>query len=244
MPDAAPSADPPRNVRDPALRSAWPGTCAVCRSWCRGRLCGDCDTRFARPRTRCGSCALPVGAGAVRCGACLREPPPFDAAIAAVDYDYPWDTLLARLKFDAALDLAPMVARRLQRAVAAAPEPPPDLVLPVPLSTARLRERGFNQAWEIARRLPWRARADVLLRVKDTPHQLALPRAQRAGNVRDAFMVEPRRAALLRDADVALVDDVLTTGATAAELARTLRRAGARRVRAWVVARTPSPDGA
>jgi len=241
MPDAAPSPDA---RRDGVSRPAWPGTCAVCRSWCRGRLCAPCASRFAQPRSRCAGCALPVTAGALRCGACLREPPPFDAAVAAVDYDYPWDGLLARLKFDAALDLAPAIASRLRDAVEAAGEAPPDLVLPVPLSSPRLRERGFNQAWEIARRLPWRARADVLLRVKDTPHQIALPRAQRVANVRDAFLVEPRRAALLRDADVALVDDVLTTGATAAELARTVRRAGARRVRVWVVARTPAPDGA
>ena len=119
---------------------------------------------------------------------------------------------------------------------------PPDLVVPVPLAAARSRERGFNQAWEIARRLRAPARADVLLRVKDTPHQLTLPRERREANMRDAFAVEPRQARRLRDADVAVVDDVMTSGATAAEVARTLLRAGARRVRIWVVARTPAPQ--
>ena len=78
--------------------------------------------------------------------------------------------------------------------------------------------------------------------MKDTPHQLTLPRERREANVRDAFAVEPRQARRLRDADVAVVDDVMTTGATAAEIARTLLRAGARRVDVWVVARTPAPQ--
>jgi len=113
-----------------------------------------------------------------------------------------------------------------------------------PLSAARIRERGFNQAWELARRAHRSARADVLLRVRDTPHQTALPREQRAVNVRNAFAVEPRHAARVRSADVAVVDDILTSGATAAEVARVLKAAGAARVRLWVVARTPAPDGA
>jgi ComF family protein len=117
-------------------------------------------------------------------------------------------------------------------------------VLPVPLSAERLRERGYNQAWELARRvarsLACEADATLLLRVRDTPHQLALPRERRAANVRGAFLVEPRRVRDLRGCDVAVVDDVMTTGATGAEIARTLKQAGAHSVRLWVVARTPA----
>lgn len=219
-----------------------PGRCAVCQGWDRGRVCRACIERFAAPVVRCTQCALPLPATAApRCGACIASPPPFDAAVAAVDYGYPWDALLGRLKFQAGLDLAPLLAALLRRAIDAAGQPPPDLVLAMPLAEARAAERGFNQAWELARRVDRAAVAGVLLRAKDSPHQSSLPRAERAANVRDAFAVEPREARRLREADVAVVDDVLTTGATAAEAARTLKRAGARAVRVWTVARTPPP---
>jgi len=117
--------------------------------------------------------------------------------------------------------------------------------VPVPLADPRLRERGFNQAWELARRvasrLGGRADAGLLVRVRDTPHQLALPPDERAGNVRGAFAVEPRRRGEIRGRTVAVVDDVMTTGSTAAEIARVLRHAGAARIEIWVVARTPRP---
>jgi len=167
-----------------------------------------------------------------------------DQTLAVGDYEYPWDGLVSRFKFNDALDLAGALAQRLAAVVDVAGGARPHCVVPVPLSAQRLRERGYNQAWELARRvarlLACRADATLLLRVKDTPHQVALPRDQRASNVRDAFLVEPRRVHVLRGKDVAVVDDVMTTGATAAEIARTLKQAGARSVRLWIVARTPA----
>jgi ComF family protein len=217
--------------------------CAVCRSWDGSRLCRDCVARFAAPLPRCERCAIEVPAGIALCGACLRDPPSYDRTIAAVDYDHPWDALISAFKFHGALDLAAALAQRLVAAVEAAGGPRPDLLLPVPLGPVRLGERGYNQAWELARRaaraLDCRGDARLLLRIKDTAQQLALPRARRAANVRGAFLVEPRRAGELRGRDVALVDDVLTTGATAAEIAGVLKQAGAARVQVWVVARTP-----
>ena len=188
-------------------------------------------------------CALRVPAGVVTCGACLTEPPPFERTIAAVEYGYPWDALITRFKFHAALDMAPALAQLVTEAARASAAPPPSLMLPVPLSTERLRERGFNQAWELVKHLarPFGCRADarLLLRVRDTPHQLARPLDERAANVRSAFAVEPRRTAELRGQTVTLVDDVMTTSATAAEIARALLQAGAAQVHVWVVARTP-----
>ena len=181
---------------------------------------------------------------------------PFERSVAAVDYAYPWDSLITRFKFHGALDLAPALAQCLADAVqrgsvmapSLPPSLPPSLLLPVPLSGARLRERGYNQAWELARRLAplLRCPADarLLLRMRDTPHQLAFPPAQRAGNVRAAFAIEPRRSAELRGRSVAIVDDVMTTGATAAEVARVLLQAGAAQVQVWAVARTPRPGDA
>ncbi|HMN75917.1 MAG TPA: ComF family protein [Burkholderiaceae bacterium] len=225
-----------------------PTQCALCRNWSRARLCEACIARFAQPRPRCGRCAIALPPGAAVCGACAREPPPFAHAVAAVDYAPPWDDLVRRFKFDAALDLADALASRILDAVGRSGPQPPHWLLPVPLADARLRERGYNQAWELARRV---ARAlqcasdpHLLLRTRHTPHQLSLPPAQRAANVRGAFAVEPRRRQALRDRDVALLDDVMTTGATLSEAARSVLQAGAASVQVWVLARTPRPDGA
>lgn len=218
-----------------------PSLCAVCHGWGTQRVCGDCVQRFAVAVPRCRRCALQVPAGTTTCGTCLTDPPPFARTFAAVDYGYPWDGLITHFKFHAALDLAPALVERMR--AARDDIPTPALLMPIPLSAARLRERGYNQAWELTRRLGAATHcptdATLLLRVKDTPHQLAFPPAQRAGNVRAAFAVEPRRRSELQGRSVTLVDDVMTTGATAAEAARTLLQAGAGEVLVWVVARTP-----
>jgi ComF family protein len=184
--------------------------------------------------------------GIAMCGACLRTAPPFAHALAAVDYAFPWSELVAAFKFRAALDLAPALAALLVDAVYATERPRPSLLLPIPLSAERLAERGMNQAWELARRmarpLGIEARADVLCRLIDTAHLAAMPREQRAARIRGAFGVAPGRGSCLRGNGVALVDDVMTSGATAAEAARVLLAAGAREVQVWVVARTPAPD--
>jgi predicted amidophosphoribosyltransferase len=122
------------------------------------------------------------------------------AALTAIDYDHPWDGLITHFKFHAALDLAPALAERMLHALHASGWDAPTLLLPIPLSIARLRERGYNQAWELAKRLGAAlpgatVDATLLLRVKDTPHQLAFPPEQRAGNVRAAFAIEPKRRA-------------------------------------------------
>ena len=251
-----------------AVTGAVPGQCAVCFSWSRGRLCALCLSRFATPSLRCQRCALRVPEGVAVCGACIKSPPVFDSALASVDYGHPWDQLIARFKFNAALDLSNTFADLMLRTHSAHlqreqrkqcdnrcddrcdeqpddPNAPADLLLPVPLSAQRLRERGYNQAWELARRaaraLQIRADAKLLLRVKDTPHQLAFPPASRAANVRGAFAVEPTRWAELRGKRIVVFDDVMTTASTANEIASVLRQAGAARVHIWVIARTPSP---
>ncbi len=224
-----------------------PGQCAVCRAWSAQRVCVDCLQRYARPVPRCWTCAerLPpslTGRPEPKCGACLCQPPPLDRSIAALDYAFPWDTLLQRYKFQQALDLRETLLDRLDQALTSALAEAPDWLLPVPLSRERLRERGHNQSLELARALAKRRRlscdAHLLLRVRDTEHQLKLPPEQHAANVKRAFAVEPRRAQELRGSHVALIDDVMTTGATLFELARVLRQAGVAHVQAWVVART------
>jgi len=230
----------------PRLRVALlPSQCEVCRLWSRDRLCPECATRFAPTVARCEHCALRLPGGVTVCGACLREPPPQRQAACVADYAFPWDGLIADFKFHGHVELASALAPLLARASAAAParHPPPDLLLPVPLSPGRLRERGYNQAWELARRVARlrgiAARADLLSRPVETAHQADLPRAQRLANLRAAFIVEPRARAAILGRHVALVDDVWTTGATVRECAAVLLRAGAASVDAWVLARTP-----
>jgi ComF family protein len=222
-----------------------PSQCEVCRGWGAGPLCVDCTGRFALPVPRCPRCALPLGGGATLCGGCLREPPPFERTHCVADYGFPWDRLIAACKFNGRAELAVLLAERLAVALRDDDANRPDLIVPVPLSPARLAERGYNQAWEIARRLARSvgvpARADVLQRVLDTPHQADLNRAQRLLNPRGAFTVPAHQRAAVTGCRIALVDDVLTTGATAREATHTLLRAGAAAVDVWVVARTPKP---
>ena len=225
--------------------SGWPSLCAICRGWGRGRVCNACLGRFAAAVPRCRRCALPSPASAPVCGACQATPPPFDAALACVDYGAPWDHLIADFKFHDGLDLGAVFATAIADEAMRQDVDPATLLLPVPLGAARLRERGYNQAWQlarlIARRLRLAADPHLLLRVRETPHQLALPPEQRADNVRGAFAVEPRRRSEIAGRHVAVVDDVMTTASTVAEISRVLAQAGAASVQVWVFARTPRP---
>lgn len=223
-----------------------PTPCAVCQLWASSRVCAPCVQRHAPVVDRCWQCALKVPTGVMRCGECITAPPPFARSVAAADYAFPWSGLVAAFKFHQALDLTPALATLMSSAVrnAYAGQRLPDVVLPVPLSAPRLRERGMNQAWELARRagqaLKLPAQHSVLQRAIDTPHLADLPRQDRAQRIRGAFIVPD--AAAVRGQTVALVDDVLTTGATAAEATRTLLAAGAHEVHVWMLARTPAPD--
>jgi ComF family protein len=227
---------------------AIPSRCEACRAWPSRPVCGPCLARFAPATARCRRCALPLpargtgagGEGPGTCGACLREPPPLDACHAAVDYGYPWDGLLARFKFHGEPGWAGPLAALMRSAPGAAGAlEAADLVLPLPLSAARLRERGYNQALELARRLaPGRVDALCLLRPQDAPPQASLPRHERLRNLAGAFAVDPLRAAGLRGRRLLLVDDVMTSGATLAAAAHVLREAGAARIEALVLART------
>lgn len=230
--------------RDATTPALLPGCCVLCRDWCWRPLCESCLQRFAPLLPRCASCARAMPMPAARCGECAGRSSAFQRCITGTDYAAPWERLITGFKFHQKTQLAPALCELMLRGVSAADDASrPALLLPVPLSRERLRERGYNQAWELARRLARRigitARADVLQRSRDTPHQIGMSRVQREHNLRDAFWIEPAQRARLQDAHVVLVDDVLTTGATAHAAALTLTRAGAARVDVWVAARTP-----
>jgi ComF family protein len=217
-----------------------PSQCELCRRWSNQRLCSDCVGRHAAAVPRCTRCALRLPAAAL-CGECLRDPPPFETTTCVADYGFPWDRLIAEFKFHGRAELAAALATLMSAAITSAT--PVSLVLPVPLARRRLAERGYNQAWELARRIAQRrhlaARHDLLTRALEGLHQAELTRAERLANLRAAFVVEPHLRSELRGRCVALVDDVLTTGATAREAARALLQAGAAAVDVWVFARTP-----
>jgi ComF family protein len=151
--------------------------------------------------------------------------------------------LISAFKFHGQVELAPALASLLSDAVCRSTLPLPQVVVPVPLSNSRLEERGYNQAWELAcrcaRNLGLEANPQLLMRHLDTAHQVDLTRSERQRNLRNAFMVNPPQRTRLIGRHVALVDDVMTTGATLRECSAALLRAGAATVDVWVLARTP-----
>jgi len=226
---------------------AWlPGQCRICHAWPAHTVCEACIAQFAQPQSRCRRCALPLPGGHDVCGACLRAPPPLDQCLAAVTYAYPWSGLIAQFKFRA----EPGLVHVLTSLMRATPWVEPlieraDLLLPLPLSAQRLAERGYNQALLLARQLQrHKTSSTLLLRVKHTAAQHTLKRAQRLSILNDAYAIDPLLADQVRDRQLVLVDDVMTTGASLHACAHLLRRSGAAGVSAIVLARTEASAGA
>ena len=215
------------------------GSCFLCRGKADALLCARCDADLPRLEAElCPRCALASPAGQV-CGRCLAQQPAYDATIGALAYRFPADLLVQALKFRGELALAPFLGDLLLKSISTHNV---DCIVPVPLSSERMRSRGYNQALEIARHLARTVNAtlapELCERVRDTPAQMELSIPERMKNVARAFHC-PR---LLAGKSVAVVDDVMTTGATLHEVAATLKRAGAASVINWVVARTLPPD--
>ena len=168
--------------------------------------------------------------------------------MAAVPYSYPWSGLIAAFKFQQEAGWA----RQLAQLMRSTPWVEPtleqvDWIIPMPLSSERLRERGYNQAWELAKQLVGRSarhklRSDLLLRITDTLPQPGLPRSARIRNVQQAFAVNPMLAHQVASRNIALIDDVMTSGASLFSAAATLRRAGAANITGLVLARTDEPE--
>lgn len=231
-----------------ALLRMLPSQCAVCRNWSAQDICPPCLASFAAKHHRCLGCAIRLPSASRQCGACLRSPPSLDHAITAADYAFPWNELIQRFKFHDAIDLSQSLAERIAQTVLDTQELPSiDWLLPVPLAQQRLQERGYNQTELLTKHLSTLlacpTRSDWLLRQRHTPDQLTLARDARAANVRHVFAIEPKLRDQIQNARVAVIDDVMTTGATLNEIARVLKQAGAAHVQGWVIARTPNPAG-
>lgn len=239
------------------LRSLWislrelllPSHCAACGSPAprddRFALCEACGRALAGLVEvlycpRCGRGAGPYSFDLDGCGMCRRKSVPYDGVARIGPYAEPLRDLVLTYKYGRRRELGPVLGRLLAERVALAPwADRVDMVVPVPLHWRRRVGRGFNQAaglaGEVVRATRRRLVSRPLLRVRSTVHQTRLPPSRRAENVRGAFAVRGR-AATLAGRRILLVDDVLTSGATMGECARTLKRAGAASVYAAVVA--------
>ena len=223
------------NIRTIIRQSLPAQPCFLCGAasrdgiWCAA--CNDDLPYLTAPH--CPVCALPTHNGAT-CGHCLQHAPQFDRTVAVFAYAFPLDKLVQALKYDQQLVLVNSLADKLAQQVKVRP----DCLIAMPLHPARLRERSFNQSLELARRVGRKMAIPLLLnacqRVRDTPPQTTLSRKERNKNMRLAFTCTQD----LAGRHVAVVDDVMTSGASLNEVARVLREAGAREVSAWVIART------
>lgn len=222
-----------------------PNTCVLCGNAAKRDLdlCVACEQELPWLTHACVSCALPlskeVSVGR-QCGTCLQQNLPFSSVLALFQYQSPVDRLITGLKFHQRLVYAKLLSELLERrlAVRYQSKPMPECVIPMPLHRDRLRERGFNQAVEIARPLVKKLGIKLDMkscqRVRATLAQTSLPAKERQYNVKNAFYVN----STLYAKHVAILDDVVTTGHTVSELARVLNNAGVEQVDIWCCART------
>lgn len=221
------------------LKHLAPDYCSLCakRSDTDFNLCQNCLTGLPRIPSSCPRCAF-IGTGGRPCGRCQTRVPCFDRSLAACAYSDPVTGLVHRLKFGGDLTIArlmgTLLAARVRRESEAAL---PEVVVPVPLHPLKIARRGFNQSVEIARvaarQLDLPVHTGLVRRRRNTPSQRTLPLKARRGNVKDCFEVT-RPPGVRR---IALVDDVMTSGATLDALAAALRLAGDFEIQCWVFAR-------
>ena len=223
------------NIRTKLWQALPAQPCLLCGTFSHnGAWCKACDSSLPYlTAPHCPLCALPTLNGDI-CGRCLKRMPQFDRTLAVFAYSFPLDKLVQALKFGERLMLVDGLADSLAQRV----EVRPDCIIAMPLHPSRLRERGFNQSTELARRVANILNIPLLphacQRVRDTPPQSALKWKERGKNMRKAFICTQD----LSGKHVAVVDDVMTSGASLNEVSAALRSAGASEISAWVIART------
>lgn len=222
-----------------------PGLCWLCRmpltcpTW---GICSRCTAALPASPSVCPRCGLPAAPGISQCGRCLRNPPPWDRMIFVTDYCPPLKALVHRLKFDAVTALAPALSRLILLKVLSALRtdnfPKPEAIISVPLHSRRAWHRGFNQsallAAPLARWLQCEYQDAAVRRVRATATQHELSANLRRSNLKGAFRVELPVAGR----HMVIVDDVVTTGSTVAEIAQLLKKQGAATIQVWCLCRT------
>jgi len=220
--------------------------CILCGVRSSTHFCSACFENLPDiPINHCFACLKKIAPDQIqnqhilKCGSCVSNPPAFDNTIAALSYIFPVDALVHALKYQSQLAIAPILAKLLlDKLNTLETHPKPDLIIPMPLHPKRLRERGFNQALEIARSIAKAMNIELIPdgceRIRNTPPQTELPWKSRIKNVHKAFNCKLD----LEGKHVVIVDDVMTTGATLNALAQQLRKKGAVKITNWIIART------
>ncbi|WP_293374754.1 ComF family protein [Nevskia sp.] len=218
-----------------------PSACLICvGAAAPGTVCDGCRASLPWNRIACPVCALPQRSAIAHvCANCAAEPPHFDATLAAFRYEAPIAQAIAGLKYHAQFRQSRWLGAEIARLAAERTSALPDLLIPVPLHPSRLRERGYNQALELARGITRQLAIDIdwqsAVRLRATADQIGKRARERRKEVRKAFAV----GAAVAGRHIALIDDVMTTGSTVDDLARAARAAGAARIEVWVAARVP-----
>ncbi len=228
-------------IRKTLMWALLPAHCLLCEQPGMGDidLCEACWRGLPRNSLACSRCALPMAAPAPACGFCLKSEPAFTKTVAPMQYQGAISTLVPRLKFHQDLAAGRLLAELFCRNTFDLDRP--DILVPVPLHSSRLRRRGFDQALELAKMIAKHKalplRSDLLFRTRDTAAQSYLDASQRRHNLKNAFFASKQTM----PGHVALIDDVMTTGATVQECTKALLKAGAKRVDIWVMARVATP---
>lgn len=219
-----------------------PSMCILCANPAQNNdyFCEGCYKDLPILPHKCEQCARFLRHEGLKCGDCLNHPPAFSQTHALFPYQFPVNQLITRLKFQHKLIYAKAFGEAMAERVKNSwyvDKTLPDLIIPIPLHEQRLRERGFNQALEIARPLAQRLKIELdyqgVKRDKSTLQQSSLARKMREGNTRHAFSASRDYQGLT----IALLDDVVTTGFTVRECAKVLREHGAQKVEVWCCAR-------
>lgn len=218
-----------------------PQDCQLCGASSPAAICGACAGDLPiRLKPGCKCCGQIGDVESLEgeiCGDCLADPPKFDVTESAFSYAFPLDKLMQSFKFNANLALLDLFVDHFVAALTRNKVVMPDVIIPMPLAKKRLATRGFNQsallAREIGKKLGVKVESRGLLRVRETPPQAGLNRAARLENMKGAFDCAQNVGGLR----IALVDDVMTTGATMSDAARALKKQGAKAIEAWAIAR-------
>jgi len=220
----------------------FPYFCSLCGDKAQAHIaiCEPCHKQLITINNCCTQCALPLPDSAENniCGQCLNKPPYFDHSFSLYNYETPVKQLISGLKFQKKLSLAHLFGTLLGEAIQHTNRCDlPDCIAPVPLSSKRLKNRGYNQSIEIARPvsklLSIPLAYNLFKRVRHSPPQSSLNLKSRQHNVRNAFTINEKKL----PRHIAIIDDVMTTGATSNELARILKKEGVEKVEIWSVAR-------
>lgn len=227
------------NLIDQCLDFCFQNHCVLCDESCRGdiALCADCHAELPKVPNPCRQCGISLPVDDLLCGPCLKSPPPYRKLISAFAYHDVLPHMMSQYKFQQRLLFADIFADALYNEIRNhySKTTLPELIIPMPLHKKRLRERGFNQAHEVAkilsRRLSIPTNTRHIQRIKATQAQTLVKRKERAQNVKNAFVAD------INANHVAIVDDVVTTGATVAALCQALKASSVTTIDVWCVSR-------